>query len=169
MAIIAKDNQKEFNPAPEGLHQGVCVDIIDLGLVETQWGSKPMVAIRWQIEEGDPANENKRFQVQNRYNLSLNEKANLRKHLEAWRGRKFTGEELKGFDLEKLIGVNCQLQLVHTLSDNGRTYANVQAIVPIGKTMTKLQPLDYIRVKDRVDTKPEETPKVEEEDENFPF
>jgi hypothetical protein len=166
MAIIARDNQKEFTPAPEGLHQSVCVDVIDLGMVETQWGLKPLVAIRWQTESIDPET-NKRFQVQNRYNLSLNEKSNLRKHLEAWRGKKFTAEELKGFDLENLLGANCQLQLVHNISDNGRTFANVQAIVPLGKGMTKMRPEEYVRMKDRTNDHEQDQPKPDNDD--LPF
>jgi len=147
MPIIAKDNRREFTPAPEGLHQGVCVDVIDLGLLPTPWGEKQKVELRWQLEATQETGP--RFMVTNRYTLSLNEKATLRQHLEAWRGKRFTKEELEGFDLEKLLGVNCQLQVVHTLSDQGRTFANVQAIVPLGKGMVKLRPAEYTRVIER--------------------
>jgi hypothetical protein len=72
---------------------------------------------------------------------------NLRPMLEAWRGRKFTPQELEGFDLERLLGVSCQLQLVHVLTDRGGLFANVQAVVPLGRGMTKLRPSeDYVRV-----------------------
>lgn len=149
MPIIASYNQKDFTPAPEGLHQAVCVDVVDKGLVDGPWGPKPTIQIRWQLEQADEAT-GKRFMVVANYNLSLNEKANLRKILKGWRGRDFTAEELKGFDLEKLVGANCQLQLIHNLSDNGRTYANVQTVVPIGKGMVKIEPEpDYVRMKDR--------------------
>lgn len=148
MPIIAKDNRREFTPAPEGLHQAVCVDVTDLGLQATQWGEKQKVEIRWQLEEKDEET-GKRFLIMSRYTNSLNEKATLRQHLEAWRGRRFTAEELEGFDLEKLLGANCQLQIIHNIVDGGRTYANVQAIVPLGKGMTKLRGEDYIRVIDR--------------------
>jgi hypothetical protein len=148
MPIIAKDNRREFTPAPEGLHQAVCVDVTDLGLQATQWGEKQKVEIRWQLEEKDEET-GKRFLIMSRYTNSLNEKATLRQHLEAWRGRRFTQEELEGFDLEKLLGVNCQLQVIHNIVGEGRVYANVQAIVPIGKGMTKIRPEDYVRVVDR--------------------
>jgi hypothetical protein len=148
MAIMAREPESKFTPAPEGLHQAVCVDVVDLGLVETQWGQKPKVEIRWQL---DVVNEDagKRFDIRARYTLSLSEKANLRKQLETWRGRKFSQEELQGFDLEKLIGVNCQLQVIHNLSDEGKTYANVQAIVPHNAKLPKIAPLDYVREQDR--------------------
>ena len=148
MSIIARDNQKEWTPAPEGLHQAVCVDVIDLGEVDTAWGKKPKVRVVWQIEEISP-DDNKRCRVQKQYTISLSEKANLRKDLECWRGRKFTSEELKGFDLEKLVGVNCQLQIIHNLSDEGKTYANIQAIIAAAKGIPKIAAVDYQRIKDR--------------------
>lgn len=148
MAIIARDTQRKFTPPPEGLHQAVCVDVVDLGLLETPWGPKQKVEIRWQLEVANPETGHRHLAVK-RYTLSLNEKATLRQHLEAWRGRKFTQEELQGFDLEKLLGVNGQVQIVHILSDDGRTFGNVQAIVPLGKGMVKMRPEEYIRMKDR--------------------
>jgi hypothetical protein len=148
MAIMAREPESKFTPAPEGLHQAVCVDVVDLGLVETQWGQKPKVEIRWQLDVVN-ADAGKRFDIRARYTLSLSEKANLRKQLETWRGRKFSQEELQGFDLEKLIGVNCQLQVIHNLSDEGKTYANVQAIVPHNAKLPKIAPLDYVREQDR--------------------
>jgi hypothetical protein len=157
MAIIAKDTRKEFTPAPEGLHQAVCVDVVDLGLVEGPWGAKPKVRIVWQLDQTNPET-GKRFVVSQQYTLSLNEKATLRHHLEAWRGRKFSAQELQGFDLEKLLGVNGQVQVVHALSDDGRIWANVQAIVPLGKGMTKMRAEDYTRLKDRLEAPPPGAP-----------
>jgi hypothetical protein len=153
MALIATENGgKEFTPAPEGLHPAVCVDIVDMGEVENKFkpGTKQhKCRIVWQIAETDPDNEDKRFIVSGFYTVSLNEKANLRKDLENWRGRKFTSEELKGFDLEKLIGVNCQINVIHYQKPGGPTYANVETIVPIGKGMARMVPTDYVRVQDR--------------------
>jgi hypothetical protein len=167
MPIIARDNRKDFTPAPEGLHQAVCCDVIDLGICETNWGDKHQVEIRWQLEVTNEEN-GKPFMVLKRYTLSLHEKAALRQHLEAWRSRKFTAEELEGFDLEKLVGVNCQIQVVHNVSDDGRRYGNVQAIVPLGRGMTKMRVRDYVRVVDREDAK-HDGGVVEEAEEEVPF
>lgn len=170
MPLIATDAGTAFKPAPEGLHPAVCVDVIDMGEVENKFkpGTKQhKCRVVWQIEETDPENDNKRFIVSGFYTVSLNEKANLRKDLENWRGRKFTAEELKGFDLEKLIGVNCQINVVHYQKPDGKIYGNVEAIVPLGKGMDRMTPLDYVRKKDRVDTA-EATGTTAEEDE-VPF
>lgn len=147
--IIAKDTRGGFTPPPEGLHQGVCVDVIDLGIQQNQWGELHQVELRWELEVQNEETERPHLCVK-RYRLSLHEKATLRHHLEAWRGRKFNAEELAGFDLEKLIGVNCQVQIVHTLRNDGSVFGTVQAIVPLGRGMTKLRPSsEYTRVKDR--------------------
>ena len=155
--MLLKDTKKPFIPAPEGLHHAVCVDFIDLGEMETPWGKKPKCRIYWQVDALNPEN-NERFLVTNTYTASLNEKANLRHHLEAWRGRKFTEKELQGFDTEQLIGANCQIQVIHVPSkkDPGVKFANIQAIVPIGRNTVKIGPENYVRVKDRVGQNGEE-------------
>lgn len=148
MAIVAREPESKFTPAPEGLHQAVCVDVVELGVVKGPYGDKEKVEIIWQI---DLTNEDtdRRFEVRKWYTLSLHEKANLRKDMECWRGRKFTKDELAGFDLEKLIGANCQLQVIHNITDEGKVYANVQAIVPHNSKVPKIAPDMYTRKKDR--------------------
>jgi hypothetical protein len=167
MPIVARDSKGEFTPAPEGLHQAVCCDVVDIGLVRNQWGEQHKVEIRWQLEIENEKN-GKPFMVVRRYTLSLHAKSTLRQHLEAWRSKKFTAEELEGFDLEKLIGANCQVQIVHNVSDDGKTFGNLQAIVPVGRGMTKMQVTDdYVRTKDRDGAKGEEAPPPDDSDVPF--
>lgn len=147
MPIIAKKPESNFTPCPEGLHQAVCVDVVDLGLQKGQFGEKHKVEIRWQVDQENE--QGRRFQLRKWYTLSLHEKSNLRKDLECWRGRKFTEAELAGFDLENLIKANCQLQVIHNISDEGKTYDNVQAIVPHNAKLPKIAPQDYVREQDR--------------------
>lgn len=150
MAIIARKPESNFSPAPEGLHQAVCVDVIDLGMVESPWGSKHQIELRWQLDSDDPKSSPPRaYMVTRRYTLSLHEKAALRLHLESWRGKRFTSDELAGFDVEVLVGINCQLQVVHNVKDDGGVWAAVQAIVPLGKNTPRIEPRDYKRMKDR--------------------
>lgn len=159
MSIVAKENRREWTPAPEGLHLAVCCDVIDLGLVKTEWGDKPKVRLVFQLglfnEDGteqfspDFPDDDQRYQVRRDFGLSLSEKSTLRPFLESWRGRKFTKDELAGFDLEKLLGVNAQLQLIHNITDQGRTFSNIQAAVPLGRGMEKIHIKDYVREVDR--------------------
>lgn len=150
MSIVAREPESNYEPPPEGLGQAVCVDVEDLGFQENHFGGKDQhkVRIHWMLEELNA--EGRPYFISQMYTNSLHEKAKLRQHLQSWRGRSFTSEELKGFDLENLIGVNCQIQVVHRITNEGRTFANVSAIVPLGKGMAKLPvPKEYIRRKDR--------------------
>jgi hypothetical protein len=155
MAIpVSANGDKTFTPCPPGVHQAVCVDVVDLGLLEVTFGGQTKqqhkVAIVWITDEVNPEND-KPFLVQQRYTASLNEKSNLRRDLQNWRGKPFTPEELKGFDLEKLLGVNCQLNIVHKpRTDGSGVWANVGAIMPLARGMAKMAiPDDYVRRQDR--------------------
>jgi len=148
MPIYARKKESEFSPAPEGLWPAVCVDVVDLGIVQSQFGPQVKIQIRWQLEERDPKT-NRRFLIVQSYTPSLHEKSKLRPLLESWRGKKFSKEELQQFDIEKLLGANCQLQIIHNIKEEGQVYANVQAAVPPAKNAPKLRPEDYVRVVDR--------------------
>ena len=166
MSIIAKKEKKSYSAAPEGLHAAVCCDVVDLGDVETAFGPKHKVEFRWMLEEIDPKS-NLPYMVTARYNLSLHEKSRLRPMLEGWRGRKFTEEELEGFDLESVVGANCQIQVIHNLGDEGQLYANVQVVIPPAKGAPKLTiNRDYVRVALREKNRAAEE---QVEDEDVPF
>lgn len=151
MPIIVADNSADqFQLPPEGQHPAVCVDILDLGLVETEWGQRAMVEIRWQIEA-----DGVRYLVRRRFGKTLHERGQLRPFLEAWRGQAFTPDELRGFDLERLIGANALLTVVHRTTERG-TFANVIAAARIPRGLPRLEPRDYVRVRDRVQHVPAE-------------
>lgn len=146
MPIIATvGDSKNYTPAPEGTHQAICVDVIDLGMLPNTFKpgtTQHKINVVWQIDE--VRDDGKRHQVYKRYTLSLNEKANLRHDLESWRGRAFTRDEEMGFDVEKLIGVNCLVNVQHNSKD-GKTYANVKSVMPLIRGMAKIGPVDYKR------------------------
>ena len=142
MALVIKENETHFEPAPPGLQSAVCVDVVDLGVVDGKFGPKRKLKIIWQTKAKNKLGE--RFQIRASYTQSLSEGSNLRRDLESWRGRSFTPEERKAFDVERLIGVNCQINVKHNVSKEGRTYANATAILPAAKG-EKLEPENYER------------------------
>lgn len=145
----AKDGST-FTPAPEGVHQAIAVDVIDLGMKDNQFkpGTKQhKIDIAWELAE--TRDDGKRFLAYKRYTLSISEKATLRKDLESWRGRPFTRDEEMQFDVESILGANCLLNIQHSARD-GKTYANVIAVMPLIKGMPKIVTSgDYKRVCDR--------------------
>ncbi len=146
-----KFKNKEYETAPQGLHNAVCVDVVDLGIVDTPFGPADQIKIAWQLEE--ESKKGYRFVVSKRFTPSKSPKSNLRKMLEAWRLRPFTKEEMNEFDIEKLIGVNCQITIGHKITDDA-TYANILAVTAAARGAIKLYPLDYQREIDRPGYKP---------------
>lgn len=134
MGTVASDNGgKEFPQAPAGTHLAICYMVVDIGQQETHFGMKPKIVIGWELphekmEDGRP------FAVSGFYTLSLSEKANLRKDLEAWRTRPFTEEEVKGFDVKNVLGKPCQVTIIHNLKD-GKSKASVASVTGVAKGM----------------------------------
>lgn len=127
-------------PVEEGTHLGVCSMLIDLGMQysEVYKKSQRKVLIGWELpdETIEIDGEMKPRVLSKRYTANLSEKSNLRKDLASWRGRDFTPDELKAFDLKNIVGASCLLTIIH--SKNGeKTYANIQSVVKLPKGMAK--------------------------------
>lgn len=137
MAIIVSDNGGggNFEPHPEGSFNAVCVDVYDAGVVQTQYGPKHKIRIYFFCGEWTkPNDKGERFPmlVSEQFTATLSEKGNLRPFLERWRGQKFTAQELKAFDVEKLIGAPAFVQVTHN-PDGDKTWANIDAALKLPK------------------------------------
>lgn len=152
MSLIAKEGEKgEKILAPTGTIQAVCFDVWDLFTQETDFMDENGQAIvqhkiklGWELEkrivsENEELN-GKRFRIYKDYTLSLSEKSTLRKDLESWLSRPLTKPELKGFNLESLVGINCLLSVVHKQSKKGNLYAVVGNVVALPEGMKFLEP-----------------------------
>lgn len=144
MALTVKETGGNggFDPIPAGVHRAVCCGIIDLGTQYNKVYDKAQHRVMIQFElpderiefEKDGQKQEGPRLMSKEYTASLGAKANLRKDLEAWRGRAFTKEELDGFDLANIMGKGCMLNVVHN-ENNGKTYANINGIMPLYKGM----------------------------------
>ena len=156
----------DFTPAPQGTHEAVCVDVVDLGMKDSQkWGEKHKVRIVWQIDslfeyEKDGVSMENRFIVNKQYTVSMHTKSNLRPDIESWLGEAFADEdalEAEGFDLESLLGKPCFLNIVHEHTiwqQKETTFANVKAIMPSKNPLQVQTAYPYTRVKNREDYEP---------------
>lgn len=129
----------DFQPIPAGTYMAVCTQIVDLGLQpgSAQYPSpKHKIMVRFEIPSERIQIDGKDLPaiISTRYTASMNEKAILRKHLESWRGRKFTDQEAEDFDVEKLLGVSVMLSVVHS-EKGGKTYADIAALSAVPKNM----------------------------------
>lgn len=149
MALIATGSNKEFKPVPEGSHMAVCHRVIDLGTQQweyqgaAQQGRK--VLIGWELHgEADDGSklttdDGQPLGVSKQYTLSLSKKASLRADLESWRGRAFTDEELKGFDVQSLLGAPCMITVKHDKKAD-KTYANVASVTRFPAALKAMKP-----------------------------
>lgn len=132
----------EFTPPPTGAHPAVCYRFVDLGTQTTNFNGETKhqhkVMLSWEITDPDLRMEDgKPFTISSRYTWSMHEKATLRKTLESWRGVAFQDSDFgpDGFNVKKLIGAPCLLSIIQ-VDKEGKTYANISAIMKMPKGMT---------------------------------
>lgn len=129
MAKYGTGGNADFqNPTP-GIHTAICYLIADIGYQQTNFGVKPMVVFGFELCDELVEGTSKPLIVYERLTASMNEKANLRTMLTGWRGRPFTDEEAAEFDMKNVIGKPCQVNVVLN-EKGGKTYANIQSVVP---------------------------------------
>ncbi len=142
MSLIAKDSgDASFTPVPTGMHLARCYRIIDLGTQKTEFQGTikyaQKVLIQFEVfgedENGQPlvTSKGEPMTIGKRLTLSLAEKATLRKDLSTWRGRDFSPEELRGFELKNLLGVYAMITVTRTMGNNGKEYTNIATINPV--------------------------------------
>ena len=88
LTLTCKDSG-DFKPHPEGIHPAVCVDVMDLGLCETDFqGVKKMVnKVKLTFESEAKGDDGKPCTVSKNFTASLHPKAKLSEFLGKWRGR----------------------------------------------------------------------------------
>ena len=147
MAIIVSANEGgSYNPIEEGTYFALCYGLVDVGDEYSEQFDKcsPKFMILWELVGAGTVTVDGREinrSISKRYSKSLNPKSNLRKDLRAWRGREFTDEELKRFDMTNILGAPCQIQIVNT-TNNGKTYSNIAAIMNLPKGMPRPTPTE---------------------------
>lgn len=145
MPIIAKNSGTKRELIPAGTQIARCYQMIEIGTVTENILGKDKeltkVRIGWELPlEKRVFSEGKGeqpFVISKEFTLSMNEKSNLRKSLESWRGKGFSEDEAKAFDITKLLGAPCMLNIIHKPSKDGlNIYEEIAGIMPVPKGMT---------------------------------
>ncbi len=126
--ILQCKETSDFKPHPEGIYVAVCNDVIDLGMVETEFqGQKRHVQkLKVSFETELKMEDGRPFSITKNFTASLHPKAKLAEFLGKWRGRPvMPGESI---DLGKLIGACCTLVISHQQNMSGKTYAAIDAV-----------------------------------------
>jgi hypothetical protein len=143
MSINATDNGIKRELVPAGNYPARCYSMIHIGTVEEEFMGKHKilnkVRITWELPTEKRVfkeeNGEQPMVISQEFTLSMYEKANLRKFLESWRGKGFSEEEAKSFDITKLLGVPCMLSIIHTVSKAGKERAEISAVAAMPKEM----------------------------------
>lgn len=150
MSLILESRAGEFKPHVEGIHPAVCVDVIDLGLVELEFqGQRRLVnRVRLFFETEQRNEEGKNCIISKTFTASLHPKAKLADFLGKWRGRPVVPGE--SIDLAKLIGACCTLVISHQQNMVGRTYASVDAVSKPTKRLVPSGSYDPVVARQRI-------------------
>lgn len=138
--IISEQSTAAYTPCPPGSYLARCVRLIDLGTVTSDFQGEAKtarkIAVSFEVLDDEARmTDGRNFMLSKRYTASLHEKSALRKDLASWRGRDFTPEELKGFDLCNVLGKTCFVSVVEATNKEGKTYSNLASIMKAPKGM----------------------------------
>jgi hypothetical protein len=131
----------DFERCPSGMHLARCDRIVDLGTQQSEYMGQVKflhkIMLGWEIhgmrDDGSTIKmkDGRPFGIFKNYTLSWSEKANLRLDLQSWRGKPFTQEEMRKFDLKAVLGAWCMLNVIDRDGKDGNSYANVAGVTPV--------------------------------------
>lgn len=138
----------DFKIPAIGNRPAVCFAIVALGTQERSFQGQaktpaPHVRIGFELcGENDCNDDGSRVTIWTKsMMLNLGDKAGLRILLDSWRGVPFTAEDLENFEVARVLGAPCLLNVVHnTSSDGKKTYANIKSAASLVKGMLKPAP-----------------------------
>lgn len=141
--IYATNSGTKRELIPAGNYVGRCYQMIHIGTVAEFFNGEPKnlnkVRIGWELPTErrvfKEENGEQPFVVSKEFTLSMNEKSNLRKMLASWRGKDFSEDEAKKFDITKLLGVPCMINVIHKpkASDPSVIYEQIATVSPVPK------------------------------------
>lgn len=143
MEIYAINASKPRELIQAGNYMARCYQMLEIGTTTETIEGKTVrlkkIRIGWELptetKEFKEGEGQKPYVINEEYTLSMNEKATLRKMLASWRGKDFTEEEATRFNVTKLLGVACQLNIIHKPSkkDPSRVYEKIATVSPLMK------------------------------------
>jgi hypothetical protein len=148
MSFIVKAGEaSSFKPVPSGMHLSRCYRIVDLGTQQSEYmgvvKNLPKVMLQFEVHSEDESGQplltakGEPMSIAKNYTVSLGENATLRADLKNWRGRDFTAEELRGFELANVLGHWAMITVAKTIGNNGKEYTNITTINPVPPNIKK--------------------------------
>ena len=148
MSLIARAGESSsFTPVPPGMHLARCYRIVDLGTQKSEYMGTvkhlSKVMLQFEVHSEDEAGNplmtprGEPMTISKNYTVSLSEMSTLRKDLTTWRGRDFTADELRGFELAKVLDQWAMISVTKSVGSNGKEYTNIANINPVPSNIKK--------------------------------
>jgi len=132
---------------PADSHVARLVKLIDMGTTMNEMYNKKQHKMAWAFElvncmmAPDEDGKIKPFLVYEFLTLSMNEKANLRKRIESWRGVAFASdEEAEAYPIDQLLGKPCYITIIHGKKKNGNDRADISSLIKLPRGLTAKEP-----------------------------
>jgi hypothetical protein len=139
---------------PVGNHFARCYRMLLLGTIEEEFeGNKvknKKIMLSWELptelrvfKKGD---EEKPMTIHKEFTASIGKRANLRKMIDSWRGKALTEEEAKFFDITKLLGKACLLNVIHKVGkkDPSKITEDIASVAPLVKGMPTYEAVNEV-------------------------
>ena len=123
-AVMRMTKAPEYDPPKSGSHTATIAKITDLGVQQTQFGDKPQVRLRFDVEETDTRGQQK-F-VTKTFTNSLHEKSNFVRFFTEI-GRPLSADDIETDDL---LGVRFTLKLKQVKVD-GKARVRIESFGPL--------------------------------------
>lgn len=140
-SFVVESGGSNFELAPTGMHLARCYRIIDVGTQRSEYKGEVQhihkLMLGWEIhgkdDDGKPLvmKDGRPFAMFKNYSLSWSEKANLRIDLQSWRGKPFSQEEMRRFDLKNVLDAWCMINVIEKQGVDGKMYVNVGSVTPV--------------------------------------
>ena len=137
--------EKKFKNAPAGLHLARLYKVVDIGSQTGEWQGKATfnrkVIFYFEIHGDDAAgqplvnDDGKPLIITKYYNVSLGEKATLRKHLQSWLNLDFNAMP-EGFKVESILGNFAMINVITYLKD-GETKTAIDNLTAVPALIAK--------------------------------
>lgn len=133
MSLKSISEGSNFELPEPGLYPCVVTGVIDVGAQSGPFGVKHKVYVMLELI-GTAMSDGRPFVLSRPFTPTLHKQGNLLPFLESLRGRSFTSEERKNFDLTRIAGQSGRVVVQHSTSESGRVYANIANMLPPEKS-----------------------------------
>ena len=145
MGLTVSSGGGDYESLKPGRYQAICYKIVDVGTRMESFKGGPekkrtLVYLYWEVTHIQMGNDGEEFwdeitmsdgrpfSISKKYTASLNENATLHLDLKSWRGKPFTAEQLKSFDIENLLGKTCELEVIGYQKQDGSQGVAVESV-----------------------------------------